>query len=562
MDKGQSLIISHLFDGTNYAYWKVSMRVFLQSLEEKVWQAVEIGWTKPKEAPADQDDAKIKEANFNSRALNALFSAVTNEEFKKISSTETAKEAWTILQTTYEGIKAIKDSKLQRLTTSFEEIKMEEDKSFDEFYTKLKDIMNSAFNLRETIPKPKIMRKVLRSLPKRFHAKINAIEELKDIGQIPLTGLVGNLQTYELGLTRIGKTGKGKSMALKAKSNEIDESSDDEDSKMKSYITRQFKKFMKNANRNSFDKDRRQSSSSQFKGQDKGKKDAMEGGQYTVPVGPKCFGCHGFSHMKQECPTYLKSIGKSKALAATLSDTEPEDDSDDEDDGILNAFTASVDPTEEIVEDVDEEEDLVDSKFEKMDDQDDIHTAYEKLYKLSKKHEKLYRLAAKKLSDVELDREVLSIKFDEANQTIGALRFKNNFLAKKTKKLEMGLFQVRAQLERTSSAKLDEMLSIQKSASDRTGLGYDFSSSNNASTSTTVFVPPTNNIKIENNNVETELASENLDKGKSILGAPPKIEKKNAKNPKAKKATSQKPKQKKQHLCHHCSIAGHTQPNC
>ena len=562
MDRGQSLIIPHLFDGTNYAYWKVSTRAFLQSLDEKVWQAVEIGQTQLKEVPADWDDAKIKAVNLNSRALNALFSAVTNEEFKKISSTETAKEAWTILQTTYEGIKAIKDSKLQRLTTSFEEIKMEEDKLFDEFYTKLKDIMNSAFNLRETIPKPKIMRKVLKSLPKRFHAKINAIEELKDIGQIPLTGLVGNLQTYEIGLTRIGKTGKGKSMALKAKSNEIDESSDDEDSKMKSYITRQFKKFMKNANRNSFDKDRRQSSSSQFKGQDKGKKDAMEGGQYTVPVGPKCFGCHGFSHMKQECPTYLKSIGKSKALAATLSDTEPEDDSDDEDDGILNAFTASVDPTEEIVEDVDEEEDLVDSKFEKMDDQDNIHTAYEKLYKLSKKHEKLYRLAAKKLSDVELDREVLSIKFDEANQTIGALRFKNNFLAKKTKKLEMGLFQVRAQLERTSSAKLDEMLSIQKSASDRTGLGYDFSSSNNASTSTTVFVPPTNNIKIENNNVETELASENLDKGKSILGAPPKIEKKNAKNPKAKKATSQKPKQKKQHLCHHCSIAGHTQPNC
>ena len=60
---------------------------------KKVWQAVEIGWTKPTEAPVDRDDAKIKEANFNNRALNALFSAVTNEEFKKISSTKTAKEA-------------------------------------------------------------------------------------------------------------------------------------------------------------------------------------------------------------------------------------------------------------------------------------------------------------------------------------------------------------------------------------------------------------------------------------------------------------------------------------
>ena len=133
--------------------------------------------------------------------------------------------------------------------------------------------------------------------------------------------------------------------------------------------------------------------------------------------------------MKHDCTTYLKSIGKSKELATTLSDTEPEDDSDNEDDRILNAFIATINPTEGIVENVDEEEELVDSKFEKMDDQDDIHTAYEKLYKLSEKHEKLYRLATKKLSDVELGREELSTKFDKANQTIGALRFENNFLA-------------------------------------------------------------------------------------------------------------------------------------
>ena len=151
------------------------MRAFLQSLDEKVWQAVEIGWTKPKEAPANWDDAKIKVANLNSRTLNTLFNAVTNEEFKKISSTETAKEAWTILQTNYEGTKAIKDSKLQRFTMSFEEIRMEEDELFDELYAKLKDIVNSAYNLRETIPKPKVVRKVIRSLPERFHAKITTI---------------------------------------------------------------------------------------------------------------------------------------------------------------------------------------------------------------------------------------------------------------------------------------------------------------------------------------------------------------------------------------------------
>ena len=165
--------------------------------------------------------------------------------------------------------------------------------------------------------------------------------------------------------------------------------------------------------------------------------------------------------MKQECPTYLKSIGKSKALAATLSDIEPEIKSDDSDDnGILSAFTATVDPTKGIIEEVEKEEDLMESKFEKMDDHDDIHTTYAKLYKVSEKHEKLYMLATKKLNDAKLDREELSTKVDEANQTIGVLWFQNNFLTKRTKKLEVVLFQVRVQLERTSSAKLDEMLSF------------------------------------------------------------------------------------------------------
>ena len=118
-----------------------------------------------------------------------------------------------------------------------------------------------------------------------------------------------------------------------------------------------------------------------------------------------------------------------------MSDTKSEIESNDSDDeGILNAFTTTVNPTEGATEIVDDEEDLVDSKFEKMDDQDDIHTAYAKLYKVSKKHEKLYRLATKKLSDVKLDQEELFSKVDEANQTIGALWFENNFYAERTKR--------------------------------------------------------------------------------------------------------------------------------
>ena len=104
------------------------------------------------------------------------------------------------------------------------------------------------------------------------------------------------------------------------------------------------------------------------------------------------------------------------------------------------------------------------------------------------------------------------------------------------------------------------MLSFQKFASNRTGLGYGLSSSNIASTSTTV--PPANNVEIKENDVKTDLASKNLNKGKSILRVPPKQDKKEAKNPRAKKANSQKPKQKKQHLCHHFGVVDHTRPNC
>ena len=159
----------------------------------------------------DCDEATIKAENFNNRAFNALLSGVTNEEFKKISSMKVAKEVWTILETTYEGTKAIKTVKLQRLTSSFEEIRMEEDETFDEFYAKLKDIVNSTFNLGESMPKSKIVRKILSSLPERLHAKITTIEKVKDINQIPLTGLVG----------------KSRNMALKGIEEESDDSEDE-----------------------------------------------------------------------------------------------------------------------------------------------------------------------------------------------------------------------------------------------------------------------------------------------------------------------------------------------
>ena len=153
---------------------------------------------------------------------------------------------------------------------------MDEDESFDEFYAKHKDIVNSKLNLREQILEPKIVRKILKSLPERFHAKITVIEESKDLDSIPLKKIDWNLQTYELGLARVGKGGKGKNMALKTKNDDNDEKSDDEDTKLKSYITKQFKKFIKNANVKTGDKDHKQPAFSLFKSQDKGRRESKD----------------------------------------------------------------------------------------------------------------------------------------------------------------------------------------------------------------------------------------------------------------------------------------------
>ena len=128
----------------------------------------------------------------------------------------------------------------------------------------------------------------------------------------------------------MGKGSKSKNMTLKANNDEKDEPSEDETSKFKSYITEQFKKFIKNVNVKENDKDWKQIGFSQYKSQDKFKKEPKEVGQNNNTLAsPKCYGCQGYGHMKLKCATYIKLIGKSNVLATTLSDTkleaEPED---------------------------------------------------------------------------------------------------------------------------------------------------------------------------------------------------------------------------------------------
>ena len=168
MDRSLSLNAPPYFDGNNYAFWKVKMRAFLCSINDTIWDAVEVGWTRPEAAKSTWDKATLAATNANSKALTAIFCGVSPDEFHRISHITVAKEAWEILETTNEGTKKVKDTKLQMLTTKFEELKMGDDESFDSFYGKLNEIVIAKLNLSKKIEDAKVVRKILRSLLESF----------------------------------------------------------------------------------------------------------------------------------------------------------------------------------------------------------------------------------------------------------------------------------------------------------------------------------------------------------------------------------------------------------
>ena len=195
------------------------------SIDDTIWDAVEVGWTRPEAAKSTWDKAALAAANANNKVLNAIFYGVSPDEFHRISHIIVAKEAWEILETTYEGTKKVKDIKLQMLTTKFEELKMGDDESFDSFYGNLNEIMIAKLNLGEKIEDAKVVRKILRSLPESFRAKVTTIEESKDLDEIKIQELIRSLQTYKLGLTSHKSS---KSLTLKTITERIDDSSEED----------------------------------------------------------------------------------------------------------------------------------------------------------------------------------------------------------------------------------------------------------------------------------------------------------------------------------------------
>jgi len=195
-------------DGSNYDYLKSRMSAFLKSIDNKTWKAVRRGWEHPvalyedgnrtdvlkpeEEWTAAEDELALG----NSKALNSLFNGVDKNMFRLIKQCTVAKNAWEILKTAHEGTTKVKSAKIQLLTTKFENLKMLEDESIQDYHLNIIDIANSFESFGEKIYDEKVVRKILRSLPKRFDMKVTSIEEAQNISSLKVDELIGSLQKF------------------------------------------------------------------------------------------------------------------------------------------------------------------------------------------------------------------------------------------------------------------------------------------------------------------------------------------------------------------------------
>jgi hypothetical protein len=395
----------------------------------------------------------------------------------------------------------IKSAKLQMLISKFEEIKMLEEETFCEFYTKVRDLRNSMVSLGKQISDIKLIRKILRSLPERFKIKVTTIEESKDLEEMKIEELVGSLQTYEYSLTPVRKA---KTISLKASKASKKKSvvSSDEDSDVDedavAMLAKNFECFMKN---NKFKKkfsDRLRKAPHTTDTEEAEKKD---------PRGPQCFECSGFGHIKIECANLKKQRGK--AFNATLIDESEKEEEALEEEKFL-AFVALYDDKKDSQ-----------SYCSENSEEEDMQSAYQ-----------FYNVEFLKLGE----------KYKQQVLELNSLRTEKTSMLIKINDLEERLLETQLQLERVSDEKLTRMLSIQMCPTDKTGLGY-VPISDTPSTSKTIFVKP----------VIPDTPPPKVDKGKAIM---------EAEVPFFPQPPAKLPIRRKPLTCHHCDEPRHIRPNC
>ncbi|CAM8910850.1 unnamed protein product [Rhodiola kirilowii] len=335
--EGQNITRPPLLEGNKYGYWRVRMKAFLKSQDKSVWEAVEQGWAHP---VATNEEGKLsllakdkwtevqkKAEAANSKAMNAIFSGVDGKNFKMISTCEIAKTAWDILRTAHEGTTKVKISRMETVTSKFENRRMQEDETIADFNTWVLDISNEAFALGEPMTEETLVRKVLRSLTKRFAMKALAVKEANDVKTMRLDELMGSLQTHEMDMNEEDRLTKVSSVGLKAEV--VKDKTDDASEQQYAMFAKNFGKFI----RRQYGKgtESSQSSDSRFQKnnrtkfqkeeKDHKKNSAEDSLSENKGKGIQCRECEGFGHIRAEC---INTQKKKNAYAVNWSDSDSE----------------------------------------------------------------------------------------------------------------------------------------------------------------------------------------------------------------------------------------------
>ncbi|KAF7139506.1 hypothetical protein RHSIM_Rhsim07G0003700 [Rhododendron simsii] len=251
-----------LLNNIDFDYWEARMRAYLGLMNERVWESIEYGYDPPTVTDTETNETRLKtyeefdqterdNLHYNYQALNAIFCAITDIDCGRISKCVIAKEALDILRVAHEDTPAMKYRKLQNLDIMFEECRMQESETIRKFYLRLSDIVISMTRLGESVSESRIVRKILRSLPKRFSLKVSIIECKKDIGSMTVEKLVESLEIYEINHFPFMDSDSSNNQGMSSKSVQLDNVESDgevdmDDEEMAKFeMFREFLKFSK-----------------------------------------------------------------------------------------------------------------------------------------------------------------------------------------------------------------------------------------------------------------------------------------------------------------------------
>ena len=541
------------FNGKGYSEWKVMMFTFLSSQDDgRQWEAVDSRYHVPMtEATPTEPSVPIVRARWsegdrlkarsNMRALNNLFMAVSDEVRRRIINCSTAFDAWQILATAYEGTSTAKEEKIQALIHQFDELKMSENESIDEFYSRMLDIANQCHGLEHPISQSRMVRQLVWGLPPSFESKQNSIEDAKNLNTYTLDELVGNLKNYEM---RKKSKQKERSLAFSSVKEEVEKESVSEDSTVEefAYLTKQFEKFLKNKKKfGSNSKNEpptsprypRHGETSNTRNPKPSFKNRDRDRPPPPPKGDKCFECGGVGHRAAECANRLKK----KAFKATWSDSESEHSSEHEEDKDTVAFIASVSYANNSDSDNDDagqpDAELNSKHSELLAASQSMVDKMEHLSsQITKQENQIQELENKLLSRKKKWKDAKAALLKEKESLLESLRMKDveiSHLSSERATLKIQLEDWKKEYKKFSvnSDKLKNIIDVCKPAHDMGGLGFGKGETSKSG----------------------EAAGEKKKKKRSS--------KKKKEQPKPTKAVEKfVPK------CHHCGVEGHIRPHC